>query len=307
MPGNLLTADTSFPRLTKEQSTEEKFGILTNYLYMLLEQLRYSMANLGMENFNRTELDNLAGFITQPVYIRLESTEGDISTLYATAESLSSRMTNAEGGLSSLIQTVDGFTLAVQNGTESSKIQLLSNGVEISSQIIRMDGLVTFTGLAEGTTTIDGGCIRTGTIDAARLNLSGAITFNDLSSSLQGDLNSAAETADAAYSLAAGNRLPNYIKNTYIDATEIRSPTIRANEFSVFPDTDGTGSFNLYGQYGEALYEMMSISYYPGDAPYVNFGSPAGAFVNWNFFKTFFSGAIDFSGADVTGLYLRFS
>lgn len=287
MPGNLLTADTSFPRLTKEQSTEEKFTILTDYLYMLLEQLRYSMANLGLENFNRTELDNIAHVITEPVYVRLEG---------------------AEGELSSLMQTVSGFKLSVKNGAESSEIQLLSNGVEISSQIIRMDGLVTFTGLADGATEINGGCIRTGTIDARYLNLSGAITFEDLSSSLQGDLNSAAETADAAYSLAAGNRLPNYIKSTYIDATEIRSPTIRANEFSVFPATDGTGSFNLYGQYGEMLYKMMSISYYPGDAPYVNFGSPVGAFANWGFSNTVFSGSLDFTGVtDIAGLYLRFS
>lgn len=47
MPSNILTTDTSFPQLTEEQSTDEKFGVITNYLYMLLEQLRYSMANLG--------------------------------------------------------------------------------------------------------------------------------------------------------------------------------------------------------------------------------------------------------------------
>lgn len=55
MPSNILTADTSFPQLKEEQSTDEKFGVITNYLYMLLEQLRYSMANLGRENFNDTE------------------------------------------------------------------------------------------------------------------------------------------------------------------------------------------------------------------------------------------------------------
>ena len=47
MPSNLLTADTTFPTLTQEQSTDEKFEKITSYLYMLLEQLRYSMGNLG--------------------------------------------------------------------------------------------------------------------------------------------------------------------------------------------------------------------------------------------------------------------
>lgn len=39
--------------------------------------------------------------------------------------------------------------------------------------------------LSNGTTTIDGGCIKTGTIDAERLNLTGAISFGDLDAESQ--------------------------------------------------------------------------------------------------------------------------
>ena len=52
MPSNILTADTGFPDLTGEGKSEEKFAKISSYLYMLLEQLRYSMANLDKENFN---------------------------------------------------------------------------------------------------------------------------------------------------------------------------------------------------------------------------------------------------------------
>lgn len=257
MPSNLLNVDTGFPDLSGDRSTDEKFRMVSDYLYMLLEQLRYSMANLGMENFNRTELDSLAGFITKPVYVRLESAEGDVSTLYATAESLSSRMTSAEGGISSLVQTVEGFTLSVKNGAESSTIQLLSNGVELSSQLIHMDGLVTFTGLENGTTVIDGACIRTGSVIA------------DVS---------------------------------------IESPTIRTDELNIFPKQDGGGSFNLYGQFAGSQMHMFSLVYTDsGGAPYITFSSPVGAFANWSFYQTYFSGNLDFSEADVTGLYLRFT
>ena len=48
MPSNLLTADTSFPNLKSSKSTDEKFGEVSNYLYMLLEQLRYTLGNLGI-------------------------------------------------------------------------------------------------------------------------------------------------------------------------------------------------------------------------------------------------------------------
>lgn len=257
MPGNLLTADTSFPQLTNEQTTDEKFAIVTNYLRMLLEQLRYSMANLGMENFNRTELDSLAGFITQPVYLRLESTEGNVSTLYATAESLSSRMTSAEGGISSLVQTVEGFTLSVKNGAESSTIQLLSNGVELSSQLIHMDGLVTFTGLENGTTVVDGACIRTGSVIA------------DVS---------------------------------------IESPTIRGGRFyntggDAYLEIGGSGQGDLT-LWGSGSNRVFRVYDNIGSASLSCYGV---GFLTVGLNSAAAEGSWDFSRADVTGLYLRFS
>lgn len=287
MPSNLLNVDTGFPDLSGNRSTDEKFRMVSDYLYMLREQLQYSMANLGRENFNDSSFDDIAHIINEPVYVRLEDTDGH---------------------LSSLIQTVDGFDLRVENGEASSVIRLMSGRAEISSQIIRMNGLVTFTGLADGTTTIDGGCIQTGTIDAQRLNLSGSITFEDLTGTVQNQITSAQDTADSAMALAAANQVPSYIKSTYIDATEIRSPTIKANQFSVYPAGNGGGAFNLYGQFSGVQMHMFSLVYTDsGGAPYITFSSPVGAFANWSFYQTYFSGNLDFSEADVTGLYLRFS
>ena len=91
-----------------------------------------------------------------------------------------------EGQISSISVKLDSITLSVSNGSTSSTISLKAGDVTISSETIQMDGLVTFTGLSSGTTTINGACIKTGQIDADRLNLTGAITFSDLSSSVQG-------------------------------------------------------------------------------------------------------------------------
>lgn len=236
MPSNLLNVDTGFPDLSGNRSTDEKFRMVSDYLYMLREQLQYSMANLGRENFNDNSFDDIAHIINEPVYVRLEDTDGK---------------------LSSLIQTVDGFDLRVENGETSSVIRLMAGRAEISSQVIRMSGLVTFTGLENGTTVIDGACIRTGSVIA------------DVS---------------------------------------IESPTIRTDELNIFPKQDGGGSFNLYGQFAGSQMHMFSLVYTDsGGAPYVTFNSPVGAFANWSFFQTYFSGNLDFSEADVTGLYLRFS
>ena len=52
------------------------------------------------------------------------------------------------------------LTLTVTNGETSSTITLKLNGVEIASQEITFDGYVTFEGLENGETVIDGGCIK---------------------------------------------------------------------------------------------------------------------------------------------------
>ena len=298
MPSNILAADTSFPQLTDQQTTDEKFSVLTNYLYMLLEQLRYSMANLGRENFNDTAFQDIANLITEPVYVQLEDVNGNIASLYATAESLTSRMSdaegnisvlqqtstsltsrisdaegnisvlqqtsqsltsrisNAEGNISSLTQTVNGFTLEVSNGSTSSVIRLLSGSAEISSQTIQMNGLVTFTGLANGTTTINGGCIKTGLIDADRLNLTGAITFSDLSSSVQNDIDDALSTAQTAQSTV--DRW-SYSGTTYIDGTRIMTGTVSASTLE-------GGEINLLNGSGQTagIIELTGASSYGG-------------------------------------------
>lgn len=299
MPSNMLTTDTSFPQLTDKQTTDEKFSVITNYLYMLLEQLRYSMANLGRENFNDAEFNSIANIITEPVYLqlkdvdgnlasltitaeqlisrmtdaegnisvlqqtstsltsRISDAEGNISVLQQTSQSLTSRISNAEGDISSLTQTVNGFTLEVSNGSTSSVIRLLSGSAEISSQTIQMNGLVTFTGLANGTTTINGSCIKTGLIDAAYLNLTGAITFSDLSTSVQNDIDDAYYMAQNAQSTAndAADTLDQWVYpgTTYIDGTRIMTGTVSAStlEGGEIYLLDGSGrragSFTLEG------------------------------------------------------------
>lgn len=59
MPNAFMSLDSAFPVFTGEEKTEEKLERLHNYLFMLLEHLRYILRNLGMENFNAAELGKL--------------------------------------------------------------------------------------------------------------------------------------------------------------------------------------------------------------------------------------------------------
>lgn len=119
---------------------------------------------------------------------------------------------------------------------------------------------VTFKGLSEGTTTIDGGCIKTGTIDADRLNLTGSISFGDLTTEVQNEINSASEDAASAASSAsyAGSVARsiangNYIGGTFIDKTTIKAPTIIGNEIKVYGTFQTVGlNENVTGYMGAA-------------------------------------------------------
>lgn len=141
------------------------------------------------------------------------------SRITKTAEEIRLEVEGLNGELSSIRQQVDGITLEVSNGPTSSTITLKSNAAIIASETIQMNGLVTFAGLSGGTTTINGACIKTGTIDADRLNLTGAISFGDLDGSMQQTINSA--------SVASGWRYGN---STYIDGSMIAAGTVMASK-----------------------------------------------------------------------------
>lgn len=278
-----------------------------------------------------TGLDGQVSTIQQTVSSitsQITGLDGQVSTIEQTVSSITSQIQGINGDISSIEQYVDSITLSVTNGSDSSTIQLKAGSTTISSANITFNGMVTFNDLSTGgSSVINGANITTGMISADRINLTGAITWGDLDNSVQNDINDAISTAEDAYQIASGIELPNYIKDTYIDSARIESPTIIAgefygNEFNVYPQSGSQGSFNLYGDTSQSSgFHMLEISYYWGDGAFVDFGSPAGAIARWEFGTTrfngttisfeprtdvSFNGAVDFSRADVTGLYMVF-
>ena len=165
MPGNLLNADISFPDLTGEQSTQEKFRLVENYLYMLLEQLRYSFGNIGMENFNDSELDSLVNLITEPIYVQLEDEAGNIASIAATAEQLVSRMTDAEGNISVLQQTSTSIMSQVSD-LEGNVSTLQQTSQSLTAQVSNVEGdvakiSVTVNGITQSVSDLETGMSQT--------------------------------------------------------------------------------------------------------------------------------------------------
>lgn len=179
---------------------------------------------------------------------------------------------------------------------------------------IDISGTVVISGLEDGTTVIDGGCIQTGTIDAERINLTGAIVWSDLSDNVQSTI------------YAQHTELPDYLQSTYIDGTVVSAPILRGGiisgvKFSNLGQTtwlevgkDSGGADN--DAYGLAIFSKRHdsssaiFSIWNGDAGWTSFSGKS----NFTFLTTDGynnvvepSGTWDFSGATTRGLYLTFS
>lgn len=251
------------------------------------------------------ETKSLISKTSEEILLQVENElEGLSSSFSVQLDNITGRVNGLDGEFAELSLTLDGLTVTdstgktVINGSMIQTSNLYVNAANIS-----------------------------GTLTANQINLTGAITWGDLDDSIQNDINDALSTAEDAYQIASGIELPSYIKDTYIDSTRIESPTIIAgefygNEFNVYPQSGSQGSFNLYGDTSQSSgFHMLEISYYWGDGAFVDFGSPAGAIARWGFGSTrfngttisfesgtdvSFNGAVDFSRADVTGLYMVF-
>ena len=90
MPTNFSALDQNLPRFTGEETTERKVQVIQDYLYQLLEALRYAMNNLDTRNFNQIEwdkfLDGYGSGLTDPIYKQLSDAEGNLTKLEVTAK-----------------------------------------------------------------------------------------------------------------------------------------------------------------------------------------------------------------------------
>lgn len=199
MPTAFQLVETSFPQ-PDNKNTEQKIDGIYDYLFILLEQLRYTLFNLDGSNVNQSALSDFIQNISDPIYAKIKDTdenvnelnitaqglagrisdaEGNITQLGATAEGLSARVSDAEGNISSLTQTAEGLQVAVSGKLDGEQAQTLID------QTIGGITLAATSG-SEGTVlslTKDGAVISsTGSIDfhVKAVNIDGALVVGQL-------------------------------------------------------------------------------------------------------------------------------
>lgn len=115
MPSNWLYIDTNFPSFTQKESASDKIETMQDYLFMLVEQLRYTLHNLDLSNMNKTAADEFVKQITDPIYGEIKDAEGNITQVALVAEGLAARIGDAEGNITQLQATAKGLQASVSN------------------------------------------------------------------------------------------------------------------------------------------------------------------------------------------------
>lgn len=156
MPSGFAALDTGFPQLEGIDGTDARLRALEDYLVQLLEQLRYTLHNLGVENLNTTEVKGWMGeVIEEPLRIALENVEEGLTTRISITEAgLRSEVTRATGAedelSSSITQTAEAITAEVTRATGAeSTLRQTADG--ISTRVTTAEGNIsTLTQTAEG-------------------------------------------------------------------------------------------------------------------------------------------------------------
>ena len=189
----------------------------------------------------------------------------------------SSEVAHALMRINSIDDEINGIGILLNGNGEVEGIvaKVNQNGIEIDSLGTRMNGLVTFESLADGTTTIDGSCIKTGTIDAERINMTGAITWSDLASDAQTKVNNAQTTANNA-ATAASNA--NDTANDAADAADEALVTVSGFTIKEGQETYIDGSM-IYSDsiYADSIHLGGELTVYK-----TLYGSTVGGYIGYS-------------------------
>ena len=114
MPTTFQLVETTFPN-GEGKDTQEQINGVYDYLFVLLEQLRYTLFNLDGSNINQNALSEFIKNIREPIYAKIADTDENVNEISITAKGLDARLSNAEGDITQLDTTAKGLQASVSN------------------------------------------------------------------------------------------------------------------------------------------------------------------------------------------------
>lgn len=114
MPTTFQLVETTFPN-GEGKNTQEQINGVYDYLFVLLEQLRYTLFNLDGSNINQNALSEFIKNISEPIYAKIEDTDKNVNELSITAKGLAGRIGDAEGNITQLQATAQGLSASISS------------------------------------------------------------------------------------------------------------------------------------------------------------------------------------------------
>lgn len=183
---------------------------------------------------------------TEGIESRVSTVEGDMTEVKQTATEIESRVSTVEGDYADIVQRVDdnesNIGLIVKNGAADAGliIKAINDGtseVVINADKLNLSGLVTVSGLKDGTTVINGDCIETGTILGSKIK-SATITATQIAGGtitadeIKAGTITAEEMDVEDVSAAVVNAQEAYIRN--LAAKQIEATSISVDHIGTF-------------------------------------------------------------------------
>ncbi len=241
MPTAQMLTEEALPKYRAEDRDSDRIKTIYNYLFMLVEQLRYSLGNISEDNFNAASLDKIKSDISEPIYRRIEDSDGNISTLIQTAEMLQSRISNAEGDISTLTQTATSLSSRISDA-EGNISNLTQTATSLSSRISDAEGNIS-------SLTQTAGSLSSRISDAEGDISSLTQTAGSLSSrisSAEGSISSISQTVNGI-SLSVANKEGQSTIKLIRNGIAVSSETIVFSGFVRFTDLSTSGSTTING------------------------------------------------------------
>lgn len=114
MPTTFQLVETTFPN-GEGKDTQEQINGVYDYLFVLLEQLRYTLFNLDGSNINQNALSEFIKDISEPIYAKIADTDENVNEIAITAKGLDARLSDAEGNITQLGVTAQGLQASISS------------------------------------------------------------------------------------------------------------------------------------------------------------------------------------------------
>ena len=97
MPSVWSGVDSNFPSFKEEESIKSKLAKIVNYIFVLTEQLKYTLANLDTTNFNSKGLEDITDETAAQILEDLDAMERRLGNLATIVSAMNGRITTGEG------------------------------------------------------------------------------------------------------------------------------------------------------------------------------------------------------------------